>query len=141
MENKPQVQPYIYPGQTTLASGSTGQLQFQVASNFDFIMTGFSYVSSINSVGLIPTFDIQFLKNEHAIFFDYVPNDVFCGRMYETSTTPDTIYSIGLALWFKFDKPYRFEAKSNIIVNLRNTSGAANTIKISIGGYKLVYSM
>ena len=132
-------EPYLYAGQTALVALSNGQLQFQVANNFDFLLTRFTYKSISAVANTIATFDLQLLKNEHAIFFDYVPNEAFPGLMVETSTTPDTRYQVGFQNWFRFDKPYKFEGKSNIIVNLRDTSGQANTVRIILAGYKVVY--
>lgn len=131
-------EPYIYAGQTTLVANSSGQIPFQIASNFDFMLTRFTYKSSINSANGIPTFDLQIMKNDHGIFLDYAPNEAFAGRMVELSTAPDTVYTVGLANWFKFDVPYPFEGKSNMIINLRDTSGQANTIRIVLSGYKLI---
>jgi len=54
--------------------------------------------------------------------------------MVETAAPLTT--TIGLALWEKFDKPYLFPAKSDIIVILYDTSGFANTINFAIKGYK-----
>ena len=138
---KPVLQPFVYVGSTTLTSGSSGQIQFQIASNFDFYMKRFSYISSCNNANSQPTFDIQFLKNEHAIFFDYTPNEVFPGRMVETSTAPHTVYQILTSPWYDFEKSFKFEAKSNILVNVRNTSGTSITAKIVIGGFKNVMGM
>jgi hypothetical protein len=140
MRNKPLIkEPYIYSGQVTLTANSTGQIIFQIASNFNYFMTRFSYKSSIDSANGIANFDIQFLKNEHQIFYDYVPCEIFSGLMYELSTAPDTRYINGLTNWFKFDVPYKFEAKSNLIINLRDTSGQANTVRMAIAGYKDVW--
>jgi len=134
-------EPYLYAGQVTLAANSNGQIIFQVASNFNYWMTRFSYKSYVvNSANAITTFDIQILKNEHAIMYDYMPNELFAGMMTEQSTAPDTRYQTGMANWFKFDKPYMFEAKSNIIINLRETAGIANSIvRIGLSGYKDIY--
>jgi hypothetical protein len=131
-------EPYIYSGQTSLVANSSGQLPFQIASNFDFMLTRFTFKSSVNSANAIPTFDLQILKNDHGIFLDFAPCEAFAGWMVETSTAPDTIYRIGQSNWYKFDKPYPFEGKSNMIVSLRDTSGQANTVRMVLSGYKLI---
>lgn len=132
-------EPYIYSGQTTLLANSAGQIPFQIASNFNFMLTRFTYKSSVNSANAIATFDLQIMKNDHGIFLDYAPNEAFAGRMVEVSTAPDTIYQVGFQNWFKFDVPYLFEGKSNMIINLRDTSGQANTVRIVLSGYKVIY--
>lgn len=134
------IEPYFYAGQIVLAANSNGQLTFQVASNFHFFLTRFSYKSTqVAAANTIPTFDIQILKNEHAIMYDYMPAEMFAGAMTDTQPAPDIRYMVGLANWFKMDKPYPFEAKSNIIVNLRDTCGQANTVRIGLAGWKEVY--
>ena len=138
---KAKVEPYLYAGQVTAAANSNAQIIFQIASNFNFWMTRFSFKSYCNSANAIPNFDIQILKNEHAVMYDYMPCEMFAGMMTETSTAPDTRYLVGLANWFKFDKPYLFEAKSNLIINLRDTCGQSNVIRIGISGYKDIYFM
>lgn len=130
---------YIYSDSVTLAASATGQITFQVASTFDFFMTGFSYISSINSANGIPTFDILLQKNELNMFKDYTSCEMFAGVMKEISTAPDTRYVMGLTNWFPVVPAFCFEAKSTIIVNLRDTSGQANTIRFSIKGYKKIY--
>jgi hypothetical protein len=142
MENKkPKYKtfPMIYSGQVALAASSSGQLPFTIASNFMFKLCAFTYKTSVNQANIIPTFDIQILKNELALFTDYTPNEFFTGLAVETSTTPDTRYIIGQGEWFKFSVPFLFENSSNIVVNLRDTCGYANTVRIGLAGYKLVY--
>lgn len=140
MRTKPLIEPYLYGGQVVLAANSNGQITFQVASNFHFWMTRFSYKSTqVAAASTIPYFDIQFLKNETAVFYDYIPADVFPGMMIDLQAAPDVRYPVGLANWFKFDKPKKFEAKSNIIINLRDTCGQANTVRIAIAGWKEIY--
>lgn len=129
--------PYLYSGQTTLTANSTGQIIFQVTSDFSFVMESFTYLSSVNNANSIPTFDIQIMDNDKAIFFDFMPNEFFTGLMRELSTAPDTRYVMGIASnWFRFSKPYIFPARASIIINVRDTSGQANTIRIGLNGYR-----
>jgi len=133
-------EPYIYSGSSALTANSTGQLIFQISSGFDFLMTRFSYRASVTQGNIIPAFDIQILKDTYQVMNDYVPNELFTGVMREQSTAPYTRYVMGIAAnWFKFDVPQMFEAKSNLIINLRNQIGYTNTVQIAIAGYKNVY--
>lgn len=133
-------EPMIYSGQTTLVANSAGQIPFQIASNYTFMLCKFTYKSLCNAANAIPTFDFQIQKNEHQLFSDYAPNEAFAGRMVEINAAPDAIYAVGLANWFKMDGQYPFESKSNMIINLRDTSGQANTVRFVLSGYKLVFS-
>jgi hypothetical protein len=131
---------YVLTGQTTLAASSNGQIPFQIADNFKFVLTKFSFKSQVNAANAIPTFDFQIMKNERGVFQDFVPNDIFPGRMVEVSTAPDTIYQVGFSEWFKLDMGYPYEPKSNMIVNLRDTSGQINTIRFVLAGFKILSS-
>jgi hypothetical protein len=131
-------EPHIYTGQTTLVANSAGQIPFQIADNYVFMLEKFTYKSQVNAANAIATFDFQIQKNEHQLFSDYAPNEAFAGRMLEISTAPDTIYVIGLANWFKMSGAYPFESKSNMTILLRDTSGQANTVRFVLSGYKLV---
>ena len=133
-------EPFLYCGQVALVANSAGQIIFQVAANFTFNMTRLSYTSATNSANSTATFDIQLLRNETTIFSDFVPNQVLAGMMLEISPALDLRYPVGLANWFKFDCPLVFPAKSTIVVNLRDTSGQANTVRIAIAGFKHVLS-
>jgi len=133
-------EPFLFSGQVALVANSAGQLIFQIAGNFTFNMTRFSYTVVTATANDIPTFDLQLLRNETTIFSDFIPNSVFAGMMTETNPAPDLRYAVGLANWFKFDCPLVFPAKSTIVWNLRDTSGHATTVRLAIAGFKLVHS-
>lgn len=132
----PKHSPYIFPGSVTMAANSISQLVFNVDAGFIFWGKRFSYKSTVSSANAIPTFDIQILNNDIAIFKDFVPNEMFAGMMTETSTAPDTRYVTGLANWHPFDVPQKFMQNSNIIIKLRETAGVASTIYFAIEGIK-----
>lgn len=134
-------EPYMYVGIIALAANANGQISFQISSNFDFFLEKFSYRSTVNVANAIPTFDLQFMKDTIQLMNDLVPNEMFTGLMREISTAPDTRYIMGIAAnWYRFPKPFCFEGKSNLIVNLRDTSGQANTVQIALDGWKNVYA-
>lgn len=134
-------EPYLLSGSVTISANSITQLILTISSNFDFLATRFSFKSISATENVIPTFDIQLLRDTYQIFNEYIPNELFAGMMVNTASSPDTRYSVGIANWFKFEKPYLFEAKSNIIFNLRDTSGASNTVYVCVAGYKNIYSL
>lgn len=134
-------EPYLLGGSVVIAANSVTQLILTISSNFDFLATRFSFKSVSSVANTIPTFDLQLLRDTYQIFNDYVPCTMFAGMMINTASTPDTLYNVGLANWYKFDKPYLFEAKSNAILNLRDTSGQSNTVFIALAGYKNIYSL
>jgi len=134
-------EPYILSGSVAVSPNSVTQLIFQISSNFDFLATRFSFKSVSNAANTIPTFDIQLLRDTYQIFNDYIPCTMFAGMMINTAATPNILYNVGLANWFKFEKPYLFENKSSVIWNIRDTSGQTNTIHIALAGYKNIYSL
>lgn len=115
---------YLFKGQVTVDANSAGQITFAIDASYDYIATGWSYWST-------STFLLQFFDNERKIFYDYIPNDIFNG------------WYTGMIAWgnrhFNTFKPrgYLFRAKSNINVALEDNSGAENTIKIIIDGYRI----
>jgi hypothetical protein len=134
-------EPYILSGSIVVSANSVTQLIFQISSNFDFLATRFSFKSVSNSEYVIPTFDLQLLRDTYQIFNDYIPCTMFAGMMINKFAMPNILYSVGLANWFKFEKPYLFENKSSVIWNVRDTSGATNIIHIALAGYKNIYSL
>jgi hypothetical protein len=131
--------PYFYSGQVTLgaAVGAIGTLTFQVSSEFNYWMTGFSAKSFCNSVNIIPNFDIQIVSDQDRIFNEFIPIELFASMMTETSTAPDTRYQNGLCNWHRFDVPYKFSKTANIIVNVRNSVAVANTVIFACSGIRV----
>lgn len=131
--------PYYYTNSVAVAANSTAPITFNISSNYDFLLYGFSYKSSVNSVNVISTFDIQIRSNDEQILNDFIPNEVFNGVMVETSTAPDTRIDNGDKHFNKFDVPYFFTSNQTMIFDLRDSSGQTNTIQIIAKGIKLSY--
>jgi hypothetical protein len=122
MNDKLQVKPFLFQGSATLTAGSTGQISFSVPSSWDFRFTKFTFVATVSIVSVQATFDIQILNQDESLFYDYVPCDAFSGVLQNKTAVPwvRTVTN-QLSNWFTFDAPYVFKARSNILVNLRNT--------------------
>lgn len=115
--------PYLFSSRTTLLASGDGQINFQVDSSYDYMCTGWSY----KATGI---FEIQFMDNERKLMYDYLQCELFNG-LYAAVVSGDRH-------WNTF-KPhgYLFKAKSNININLRDTSVAGNTVKIGLDGYRI----
>jgi hypothetical protein len=132
--------PYIYSADITIAANAIGQIPFVVNADYDFHCSAFSFIAETNNANIIPYFSIQILANDDRIMFDWTRARLFAGQMVELSTAPDTLYPIGLANWFRFDCPYIFPARSNIVINLRNDVAVQNVIHFALNG-KRVYTL
>lgn len=124
------IKSYFFASAVTVDASATGQINFQIDSQYDFMATGFSYKSS----GI---FNLQFYDNERKIFYDYIACEVFNGIYTGMPAWGDRH-------WNEFpnrgEPGYLFRAKSNININVQDTSVAENTIKIYIQGYRLYLS-
>jgi hypothetical protein len=130
-------QAYVYSDNVQLAGNGQGRIVFPIDLSFNFICTRFTYMSVVNSVNIIPAFTLQMKSNDKELFQNPLPNQAIMGLGIETSTTPDTLYWFGLGQpVFKFDRPYKFPAKSDIVCLLNNAVAVTNTITITLFGYK-----
>lgn len=133
--------PYIYSADITLAANAIGQIPFVVNADYDFHCSAFSFIAEQNAAAnTIPYFSLQILANDDRIMFDWTRARLFAGQMIDTQPAPDLFYPIGLANWFRFDCPYIFPARSNIIINLRNDIAQVNQIHFALNG-KRVYTL
>jgi hypothetical protein len=140
-KQKFKTQPYIYSGASQMTAGSTGQIPFQVSSNYHFMCTGFTYRAVTSAAANVQaTFDIQILRNDETLFFDFTPSDFFAGVLINSNAAPFVRTVLGLTNWYTFAKPYPFLSKSNILINLRNTCGQVNTVTVGLQGYKVIVS-
>jgi len=132
--------PYIYSSDITITALATGQIPFQVNADYDYHCSSFSFIAEVDQANTVPYFSFQLLANDDRIMFDWVRSGMFAHRAIETSTNPDTIYMVGVANWFRFDCPYIFPARSNMIVSLRNDVNTTITIHFALNG-KRVYNL
>lgn len=116
--------PYLFSARTTLAANADGQINFQIDSSYDYMMTSWTYKST-------SLFEVQMFDNEQKIFYDYISNEVFNGWYAAMIANGDRH-------WNRFDPAgYLFKAKANINIALRDISGAQNTVKIFLNGYRI----
>jgi len=125
---------YIYSDTVIVTASSNNRIIFPVDLSFDFIATAFSYKSQVTNAGTRATFNIMIKNNDRQVFQNPVPNELFAGIMFETAAPLTT--TIGLGLWHRFEKPFVFKAKSDIVCIFYNTVAFANTIVFSLQGYK-----
>ena len=133
---------YIYKSTCSLAPAESNSVSLQVSSSWQFVATRISYVAETAVLNAVPQFEVQLLKNDYAIFADYVSNEVLSGMCINKNVSPWVKYQVGQALWFKLDEGFLFEPKENIILNVRETGNVGSsgvkstTIKFYIAGYK-----
>jgi hypothetical protein len=128
--------PFYFQGAQALAANGVGQIPFDVPANFAYTCTGFSYFASLNTANAIARFGFNILDGGEGLFNTRLLNDFFPGFMTELSTAPDTRYQVGAAQPHRFPVPYTFAPKSNIVIDLLDLSGIANTVTFCLIGYK-----
>lgn len=130
-------QAYIYSDSVVLAGNGQGRIIFPVDLSFNYVCSRFTYMTVVNNANTIPAFTIQIKSNDKELFQNPVPNQSIMGLGIETSTAPDTLYWFGQGQpVFKFDRPYKFPAKSDICILLNNAVAVQNTVTITLFGYK-----
>lgn len=132
--------PYLFSADLAVAGAGTGQIIFQVNADFEYHCSSFSYRALAATVSEIPYFSLQILANDDRIMFNWVRSDIFAGMGIETSATPDIRYPVGLANWFRFDCPYIFPPRSNIVISIRNDIANAINLHFALNG-KRVYTL
>lgn len=132
--------PYLYSADLALAGAGAGQIIFQINADFEYHCSSFSWRATSAAANDIPYFSFQILANEDRIMFDWVRSDLFAGMGIELNAAPDVRYPVGLANWFRFDCPYIFSPRSNIVISFRNDIANALNIHFALNG-KRVYTI
>jgi hypothetical protein len=135
------VEGYIYSGNVTVQSGATSAITIQVASNFDFFAEKLSYTVSTATASIVPSFDVQIMRDQNNVFQAYIPNMSLAGMGINTAASPWVLYPVGQANWFSLSKPYKFNASSNMLISVKNTCSAAINVTFLVSGYKHVFSV
>jgi hypothetical protein len=130
--------PYIYSADLAVAGAGAGQITFQVNADYEYLCSSFSFRVDCAVAATIPYFSFQILANDDRIMFDWVRSDMFAGMRITTAGAPNVLYPVGLANWFKFDCPYTFPSRSNIVVSVRNDIANAINLHFALNG-KRVY--
>ena len=122
MNPEKKITSYAFSDTIVLLANGNGTINFLVDASWKFVAMGWTYAAT-------DIFSLQILDSDRKIFSNFIPAQAYQG-IYATSRV--------LFTFNKFHpKGYMFNPASNIVVNLRDTSGSSNTVQIIIDGYRI----
>lgn len=113
--------PHFYQREKDPGANSTDELSFQLDTDADYILTGFSLMSAQDSDNdtMPSNCEIKLHVENRALMNDWVNQ-----RLFDAEGN------------FQLRWPVRIPAGTTVKIEFRDTSGGANTIEVVLVGYK-----